>query len=83
MRTTLDIEDRLLREAKSVAAQHGTTLTAIIEQALRRLLEGNAGKPSAKKIGKLPPLPLAKPGKGQLIDLASNQRIAELLDEHP
>jgi hypothetical protein len=49
MRTTLDIEDRLLREAKSVAAQHGTTLTAIIEQALRRLLEGNAGKPSGKK----------------------------------
>lgn len=83
MRTTLDIEDRLLREAKSVAAQHGTTLTAIIEQALRRLLDGSAGKPAGKKIGKLPPLPLAKPGKGQLIDLASNARISELLDEHP
>ncbi|MDB5971079.1 MAG: hypothetical protein JWQ90_3529 [Hydrocarboniphaga sp.] len=83
MRTTLDIEDRLLREAKSAAAQQGTTLTAIIEQALRRLLEGAGGKPSGKKIGKLPPLPLAKPGKGQLIDLASNERISELLDEHP
>lgn len=35
MRTTLNIEDPLLQEAKRLAAQRGTTLTAVIEDALR------------------------------------------------
>jgi Bacterial antitoxin of type II TA system, VapB len=36
MKTTLELDDSLLREAKGVAAQRGTTLKAIIEHALRR-----------------------------------------------
>lgn len=35
MRTTLDIEDSVLREAKKLAAQEGKTLTRIVEEALR------------------------------------------------
>lgn len=38
MKTTLELDDALLREAKGVAAQRGTTLKAIIEHALRREL---------------------------------------------
>jgi len=38
MRTTLDVEDRLLRDAKRRAAEDGRTLTAVVEAALRQYL---------------------------------------------
>jgi hypothetical protein len=38
MRTTIRLDDDLLRQAKRVAAERGTTLTALIESALRRAL---------------------------------------------
>lgn len=46
MRTTLDLEDSLLRAAKRRAAETGRTLTALIETALRELLrsEERAGE---------------------------------------
>lgn len=39
MKTTLDLPDDLLREAKSTAARRRTTLRALFEHALRRELE--------------------------------------------
>ncbi len=38
MRTTVDLDDRVLAEAKLLARQTGTTLTAVIEDALRERL---------------------------------------------
>lgn len=38
MRTTVRLDDRLLREAKQYAAHHGRTLTAVLEDALRLFL---------------------------------------------
>jgi hypothetical protein len=38
MKTTIEIADSLLREAKRVAAREGTTLRALIEHGLRRAL---------------------------------------------
>ena len=38
MKTTLDISDPLLREARTVAARERTTLRALVEQGLRRVL---------------------------------------------
>jgi Arc/MetJ family transcription regulator len=38
MRTTVDLNDRLFREAKRRAAEQGTTLRQVIEDALRRYL---------------------------------------------
>ena len=38
MRTTLDLNDQLVRRAKKAAAERGTTLTAMIEDALREKL---------------------------------------------
>lgn len=35
MRTTIRINDRLLTEAKKLAAERGSTLTAVIEDSLR------------------------------------------------
>jgi metal-responsive CopG/Arc/MetJ family transcriptional regulator len=38
MRTTIRLDDHLLQEVKQLAAQRGSTMTAIIEEALRQML---------------------------------------------
>jgi hypothetical protein len=38
MKTTVDIADPILREARKLAARQGTTLRAVIEEGLRRVL---------------------------------------------
>ena len=38
MRTTIRLDDHLLAQAKKQAAETGTTLTAVLEQALRESL---------------------------------------------
>jgi hypothetical protein len=38
MKTTLNLNDELLREAKKRAAERGTTLTSVVEEALRDAL---------------------------------------------
>lgn len=47
MRTTLDFDERLLREAKKRAAETGETLTSLIERSLRAYLQPRADR--AKK----------------------------------
>ena len=42
MKTTLDLDDALLIEAKTVAAKRRTTLKAIVESALRREIRPTA-----------------------------------------
>jgi hypothetical protein len=39
MKTTVEIADTLLNEARKVAARQGTTLRALIERGLRRTLD--------------------------------------------
>ena len=42
MKTTLNLDDRVLKNAKAQAARDGITLTAFVEQALKaRLLQEN------------------------------------------
>lgn len=43
MKTTLDIADPLLREARKIAAQERTTLRALVEQGLRRVVAEKKG----------------------------------------
>jgi Arc/MetJ family transcription regulator len=48
VRTTIRLDDDLLREAKATAARTGRTLTRFIEDALRQALTMSAGRSSAK-----------------------------------
>lgn len=43
MRTTVRLDERLLRQAKEFAARNGQTLTATIEDALRQFLARREG----------------------------------------
>lgn len=38
MKTTIDISDALLEEARKLAAREGTTVKALVEQGLRRVV---------------------------------------------
>jgi hypothetical protein len=44
MRTTIRLDDQLLKSAKSFAHETGRTLTAVIEDALRRVLAQRPAK---------------------------------------
>jgi hypothetical protein len=50
MRTTLDLDDHILRQARKLAAEEGKSLTRLIEEALRERL---APKPRSRKRFKL------------------------------
>ena len=45
MKTTLEISDALLRTARRIATREGTTLRALVEQGLRRIIVEKERKP--------------------------------------
>lgn len=75
MKTTLNIDDRLLAQAKAVAAKERSTLTRLIEEGLALRLRRRRDDAS----GALAPLPVYA-GKGGLapgIDPTSNRSLFE------
>ena len=51
MRTVVTLDDDLHRRAKAYAARHGTTLAALVEEALRlRLARRAAARPRSVKL---------------------------------
>jgi hypothetical protein len=72
MKTTLDIDDRLLIEAKARAARERTSLTKLIERGLSLVLRAAPGQPG-KKID----LPVSKEPDGLRpgIDPCSNKAL--------
>jgi putative antitoxin of VapBC-like toxin-antitoxin system len=78
MRTTIRLDDELLRDAKRVAVERGTTLTAVIEDALRRAL-------APAEAGRREPFTMLtyrgdglRPG----VDLDDTAALLDLMDEH-
>ena len=79
MKTTLDIDDQLLSEAKALAAHQRPSLTRLIEEGLHLRLR--VGSPSGRR-GKVV-LPLLK-GRGGLVagvDPRSNKALLEALGD--
>lgn len=76
MRTTLDISDPLLAEAKSLAAQRGLSLKALVEEALRERLFGRG---DARRVAE--PLPTyAGAGLQAGVDLTDSAALLEAMD---
>jgi hypothetical protein len=78
VKTTLDINDRLLAEAKALAARQHTTLTRLVEEGLRLRLQAQLAAPPARI-----PLPVHR-GEGGLvagIDPRSNKSLLQAADD--
>ena len=78
MKTTLDINDSLLANAKALAAQQRTSLTRLIEEGLQLRLR--SAKPSGKQIKCKIPVFQGRGGLVPGIDANSNK--AMLLTRH-
>ena len=74
MKTTLQIDDEVMRRLKREAARQGKTMSELVETALRRLLEA----PAAKR--PLPPLPSFNSG-GHLVDIADRDALYRAMEE--
>lgn len=79
MKTTLDIRDDLLAEAKALAVRQHTTLTRMVEEGLALRLRAQAAAASRASAPRLPPLPVSRRRGGLLpgIDGASNRSMLE------
>jgi hypothetical protein len=77
MRTTVDLPDELLRQAREQAAKDGTTLTALLADGLRlRLGSGTAPRRRRR-------LPISRAGGGlqPWVDPASNASLLDAADD--
>lgn len=77
MKTTLNLDDRLLERAKRAAARENTTLTAVVEDALRARL---APRPSTRSVYELD-LPTVKGTAPPGVDIADRSALLDFMDE--
>ena len=75
MRTTVRMEDELLRRAKELAARRETTLTAILEEALREWLDRQSRPRGRPRVD----LPVSR-SRGGLLPGVDLNDTADLLD---
>lgn len=78
MKTTLDLNDSLLANAKAVAAQQRTSLTRLIEEGLQLRLRSSSGATKASKRK----IPVFK-GRGGLasgLNACSNKSLLDAAD---
>jgi len=73
MKTTLNIDDRVMAELKREAARQGRTMSEMVETALRLLLR------SRRKQGAPPPLPSFQSG-GPLVDIVDRDALYQAME---
>jgi len=79
MKTTLNLNDQLLADAKALAARQRTSLTRVIEEGLQLRLRANAESAKRRPVN----LPVFK-GRGGLVagvDPLSNKALLEALGD--
>jgi hypothetical protein len=80
MRTTLDINDALLLEAKRIAVERRTSLTAVVEDALRMII-GSRLRDGGDAGSAWPVSTTAKPVAG--VDFTRTRALLDRTDEPP
>jgi len=74
MKTTLLIDDSVMARLREEAARRDTTISALVEAALRLLLE-----PERPKKGSLPPLPTFD-GGGALVNVSDRDSLYQAME---
>lgn len=76
-KTTLNLDERLLARAKALAARNGTTLTALVEEALRARLNAKPTDATAFRLA----LPTVKGTGAPQVDVADRSALQDVLDD--
>jgi len=77
MKTTLNIDDTVMQRLREEAARRSTTISALVEAGLRRILDD---PPAEEKRRGMPPLPSWKGGPF-LIDISNRDEMYRAFDE--
>ena len=77
MKTTLNIDDSVMQRLREEAARRGTTMSALVEAGLRRVL---AEPEAARQSENLPPLPSWN-GGAELVDISDRQALYRAMEE--
>jgi hypothetical protein len=76
MKTTLNLNDELLREAKKKAAEDGTTLTHVVEQGLRAVLNEDESPAEPYVFD----FPVVDGGGPPMVDVADREALYDLME---
>ena len=77
MKTTLNIDDTVMRRLREEAAHRETTMSSLVEAGLRHVLADAAGEDGKAK--PLPPLPSWKSG-GHRVDIANREELYGMME---
>ena len=77
-RTTVRLPEELLRRAKRKAVSEGVTLTALIEEGLRRVLNERRAPSKSERI--LPPVCSVSGGAVPGVDITNSAQLQEMED---
>lgn len=78
MKTTLNIDDTVMQRLREEAARRGTTMSALVEAGLRRILDERSssdGEPDS-----LPSLPSWRGGR-ELVDVSNRDELYRVMEE--
>ncbi len=78
MKTTLNIDDSVMRRLREEAARRRTTISELVEAALRRILAETS--PKADREGTRPVLPTWRSG-GPLVDVSNRAELYSAMEE--
>ena len=76
MRTTLNIDDSLMKRVKQIAAESGKTITEVIEEILRREVSGDRPRRKRFKLNWVTVSGKLRPG----VDLSDRDALIELME---
>jgi hypothetical protein len=80
MRTTVNIDDNLLAEARLIAARSHRTIGSVLEDALRKLVEEDVQ--ATETPFTLPKFVPERPGLRPGVDVLDKEQMAELLGDN-
>ncbi len=78
MKTTLNIDDTVMQRLREEAARRSTTISALVEAGLRRILDDVLAEEEKQHV--LPPLPVLK-GGSFLVDVANRDELYRVMEE--
>ena len=77
MKTTLNIDDTVMRRLREEAARRQTTMSSLVEAGLRRVLANSGGEDG--DANPLQPLPAWKSG-GQRVDISNREELYGVME---